>query len=59
MYSKAIKGETNNVIGIDLQFHEPMNPDLICMNDGSKSVQKIAEEIFLFFKKPKKLTMVK
>ena len=59
LYSKAIKGETNNVIGIDIQFHEPMNPDLICMNDGSKSIQKIAEETFLFFKKTKKLTIVK
>ena len=59
LYSKAIKGETNNVIGIDIQFHEPMNPDLICMNDGSKSIQKIAEEMFLFFKKTKKLTIVK
>ena len=58
LYSKAIKGEINNVIGIDIQFNEPMNPDLICMNDGSKSIQKIAEEIFLFFKKTNKVTRV-
>ena len=58
LYSKAIKGETNNVIGIDIQFHEPMNPDLICFNDGSKSIQKIAEEIFLFFKKTNKVSKV-
>ena len=46
-------------MGIDIKFHEPVNPDLICMNDGSKSIQKIAEEMFLFFKKTKKLKIVK
>ena len=59
LYSKAINSEINNVVGIDIPFHEPVNPDLICINDGSKSIQKIAEEIFLFFKKNNKLTIVR
>ena len=51
LYSKAIKGEIKNVIGIDIKVDEPKNPDFVCMNDGSKSIQNLANEIFLFFKK--------
>ena len=54
LYSRAIQGKTNNVIGIDIEFNEPINPDIICNNNGSKNLQKIAEEIFFFFKKSKK-----
>ena len=51
LYSKAIKGEIKNVIGIDIKVDEPKNPDFVCVNDGSKTIQKLANEIFLFFKK--------
>ena len=51
IYSKAIEGKINNVIGIDSKFQEPINPDLICLNDGSESIKKLAEKIFLIFKK--------
>ena len=51
LYSKAIKGEIKNVIGIDIKVDEPKSPDFVCVNDGSKSIQKLANEIFLFFKK--------
>ena len=51
LYSKAIKGEIKNVVGIDIKVDEPKNPDFVCVNDGSKSIQKLANEIFLFFKK--------
>ena len=51
LYSNSIKGKINNVVGLDLEFDEPMNSDLVCMNDGSKTIKKIAEEIFQFFNK--------
>lgn len=33
LYSKAKKGEIKNVVGIDIPFPEPLNPDLIINND--------------------------
>ena len=50
LYSRALKGKIDNVIGVDIKFQEPTNPDLVCLNDGNKSIQKIADDIFLFFK---------
>ena len=55
LYSSAVKGKINNVIGIDIKVDEPKCPDLICINDGSKSLNKLAEDIFFFFKKSKKM----
>ena len=53
--SSAVEGKINNVICIDIKVDEPKCPDLICINDGSKSLDKLAEEIFLFFKKSQKM----
>jgi len=36
LYSKALKGESRNVIGIDIEFEEPKKPDIIIVNDNSK-----------------------
>lgn len=45
LYSRAGKGEIAQVMGLDLPFEEPLRPDLIIDNDGSKSPDKIIEEI--------------
>ena len=53
LYSRALKGEIQNVIGVDLDAELPLNPDLIINNDGSKSAETVAEELLntLNFKK--------
>jgi adenylylsulfate kinase-like enzyme len=33
IYAKALKGEITNVVGVDLPFPEPEDPDLIIDND--------------------------
>ena len=44
LYARAKKGEESNVIGMDIPFHEPVEPDLLLNNDesrpGSVEVQK-------------------
>jgi adenylylsulfate kinase len=34
LYARALRGEANNVVGIDLPFEEPSAPDLVLVNDG-------------------------
>lgn len=46
LYNKALRGEINNVVGIDILFKPPKNPDLIINNDNDDGnfdsiVQKI------------------
>jgi len=33
LYAKALAGEIKNVVGIDIVFPEPLNPDLVINND--------------------------
>lgn len=33
LYARAIKGEISNVVGVDLPFPEPINPELVIDND--------------------------
>lgn len=33
LYARALKGEISNVVGVDLPFPEPENPELIINND--------------------------
>lgn len=35
IYSKAIKGEIKNVVGVDLKFPEPKKSDLVIINSGN------------------------
>ena len=37
LYKKALKGELNNVAGIDLEFLPPVKPDLFIRNESSIS----------------------
>lgn len=45
LYSKYKKGTTDNVVGLDLKFEEPLNPDIIINNNGDKSPKEIIEYI--------------
>lgn len=35
LYSRAMKGEIKNVVGVDIEMEEPANPDVLLINDGS------------------------
>lgn len=37
LYAKALSGEIPNVVGVDIPFPEPENPDLIIDNDADRS----------------------
>jgi len=46
LYGKAIKKETKNVVGIDIEFPDPPNPDLVIDNKGFDTSPEIwAQEI--------------
>ena len=36
LYKKQIRGEIKNVVGFDIPFEEPLSPDIIIENKGSK-----------------------
>ena len=42
-----------NVVGIDIEFEEPLNPSLVLINDGKISLkelaQKLLNEVFCIF----------
>ena len=40
LYSKAIKSEIKNVMGIDMEYEEPKNPDIEIENYGLNTVEK-------------------
>ena len=40
LYSKAIKGKIKNVVGVDIDFDEPINPFLIIKNEKKESLSK-------------------
>lgn len=45
LYSKAMRGEIENVMGIDIPFEEPQTPDLIINNNGQDSPEEILQYI--------------
>lgn len=46
IYRRALAGEIKNVVGVDIDFPEPINPDLIIDNDdGAESIEEIAQKI--------------
>jgi len=45
LYSKALKGEIKNVIGIDADYDEPRNPDIQVLNNSNKSINDVYNEI--------------
>lgn len=45
LYSKAIKGETKDVVGVDLPYDKPENPTLIINNTNKEHLQANIEAI--------------
>ena len=45
LYSKALNGEINDVLGIDIDFEEPDKPDIVILNNGSRSPKNLANQI--------------
>lgn len=45
MYSRALRGEVSHIVGVDLPVEEPEFPDLVVVNDGRESPEKILDEI--------------
>ena len=45
LYGKALKGEIENVVGIDIKFTPPPSPDQVVENEGDVSIEQIAEKI--------------
>jgi adenylylsulfate kinase len=44
LYSRALAGETENVLGVDIHPEEPEAPDLVIDNDGSITPTQIVEK---------------
>ena len=46
LYSRAMRGEASDVMGVDLPIDEPSAPDLVVENDGDRPPESIARTIF-------------
>lgn len=45
LYSKALKGEISQVVGIDLPFDEPINPEVLADNSGTYTPEEVLKYI--------------
>lgn len=45
LYSRALSGANNDVVGMDLPFEEPRNPDVVLDNDGSRAPEEMVVEL--------------
>jgi len=45
LYKRALTGEIENVVGVDIQFVPPDNPHLLIRHEDDRSVKDIANEI--------------
>lgn len=50
IYASAIKGESSNVVGVDIEFAQPGMPDIRIINDRSSAPETIAEKILSYIK---------
>jgi len=55
LYNRAIKGEIPNVVGVDIEFKPPKNPDMIIKNEGNETPETIAQRIFQRLESPLEL----
>jgi len=46
LYSSAESGKIKDVVGVDITAEKPKNPDMTILNDGSKTPEKIVQEIW-------------
>jgi len=49
LYSRALKGEIQQVMGVDIPLNEPEFPDLILENPGNTTPQFLAKQILKTF----------
>ncbi len=45
LYSKALRGEISEVVGIDLPYDEPVEPEVFIDNSGVKTPEEVVEYI--------------
>jgi len=45
LYYDVKNGVVKNVVGMDMEYQLPRNPDIRLVNDGSKSVEELHEEL--------------
>ena len=45
LYSKHKNGTIKNIMGLDLSFEEPINPNIVIENNGDKSPDEIVDFI--------------
>lgn len=50
LYSKALKGETKNVVGIDLPWDKPENPEIILKNNSINELENNVKTIINYLK---------
>ncbi len=46
LYSKAESGTCHNVLGVDVDYTEPISPDIVIVNDGDETSENIAQKIY-------------
>lgn len=45
LYSGALNGDIENVMGINMPYEAPLHPDFVIINDGTTSIENILENI--------------
>ena len=45
LYARALRGEIQNVVGVDIPWVEPVAPDLILDGSGAVTVQDLADQV--------------
>ena len=45
LYSKALRGEISEVVGIDLPYDEPVNPEVLVDNSGTYTPEEVLKYI--------------
>lgn len=46
LYRRALSGEIKNVVGVDIQIEEPIDPDITIQNNDKKNALEVANELF-------------
>ena len=45
LYNKSLTKKINNVVGVDIKFEEPLNPDIVIVNNGKISIEDLAFDL--------------
>ena len=45
LFSKALNKEEKNVVGVDISFEEPKNPDIVLHNNSEVSINKLSKDL--------------